>query len=84
MLSLYCIYNQWVGYAPTVVEELNPMRLPIEREPELKFKAIQSLGSGGLYTAEDIKKTQDAIIFGLERKVINIIARKVAGHKVNP
>ncbi|GLV33186.1 hypothetical protein CBL_10533 [Carabus blaptoides fortunei] len=81
---VYHIDGQWVGVTPAPTFGLEPIELPVDTEPELKFKPIQNLGTGGLYTEDEIQTAQEAIMFGLERAAVsNILTRKMAGLEVD-
>ena len=81
--SMFFIENKWIGFDPFPSQAIVPQELRVDDEKPPKFHTIKDLGAGGLYTYQEIRKAQDAMMFNLERNALNnILRRKVAGQDV--
>ncbi|EFA11706.2 hypothetical protein TcasGA2_TC001793 [Tribolium castaneum] len=80
---LYNINNRWTSFSPHPGVGISPVTLTVDTEGHLPFNSIQSLGTGGLYTPQEIREAQQAMLFGFERTAIsNILARKALGQPI--
>ena len=80
---LYYINNRWTSFSPNPGTAYTPAILEVDTETKLTFTPIQNLGAGGIYTAQEIREAQDAMLFGFERKALsNILTRKMVGQNV--
>ncbi|XP_071051036.1 uncharacterized protein [Onthophagus taurus] len=78
--SLFYIENRWVGFSPYPTVYNSPASLEINDENNIKFSPIRNLGSGGLYTQNEIDKIQHNFLFGSERDAItSFLVNRVAG-----
>jgi hypothetical protein len=81
--SMYFLENKWIGFDPYPSHAIVPQELRVDEEKPPKFYTIKDLGAGGLYTYQEIRKAQDAMMFNLERNALtNILIRKVAGQEI--
>ena len=81
--SMYFIENKWIGFDPFPSHAIMPQELRVDDEKPPKFHTIKDLGAGGLYTYQEIRKAQNAMMFNLERNALNnILVRKIAGQDI--
>jgi hypothetical protein len=84
MPAMYYLEDKWIGFDPYPTIGITPQELKVDSEEPFVFKTIQSLGTGGIYTATEIERAQNDMMFNFERSALNnIIIRKMAGKPVN-
>lgn len=82
--SIYNINNRWTSFSPHPGIGITPSTLAVDTEGDLPFNTIQSLSTGGLYTPEEIREAQQAMLFGHERVAIaNMMTRRAMGQDVD-
>lgn len=83
--SMYQLENgDWYGFTPNPTRIITPYSLKPGSESSLKFKPLQDLGDGGIYTNDELNSAQQAMMFGMERETVNnILLSRVAGKKLD-
>lgn len=79
----YFIEEAWYRLYPQPIEVLPPQQLKPMSKPTWKYVTPGDLASSGIYSASDIEKLRDRIMFPAEKPaLLNHLARGSAGYQV--
>ncbi|CAK9834649.1 Retrovirus-related Pol polyprotein from transposon 17.6 [Anthophora retusa] len=80
--TLYKLHGSWYRMMPNPVETIAPQTLKPLTKPQWKYIDPKNLANGGIYTAEDLTKLRNHIMFPIEKpSIINSLAQGATGRQ---